>query len=216
MDDPVWPEPVVAIDDFCEPVQHDALVRQPLSALSALGFVAAAAWLWPRVRRRPVLGWLVGACGLLAVGTAAQHASGTREGALLDHLGMQAGVLSLLASSLSVTRGLSARVVAPVVLVVAGGAAVATVVWFEERRWVLVITSVAAGLAELPWWARQRRWPDRWLLGGWALFGGGLVLWWIDQQRWGCDPEVPLLHPGWHLATAGALVAWARSYEERA
>jgi len=169
-----------------------------------------------RRHQQPALHLLTLAALAMAVGTAAQHASGTHAGLILDHLGMEAANVAML------LMGLRRWGRWPWPWLLVGGGALwvglggLTVAAEPARRLVFAAGMVPAAALEVALWRREgRRTGYRWLGVGWAVFLTALGAWWVDQQPFGCDPDSPWqLHPLWHAGSAAAVVAWARYFTQ--
>ncbi|MEZ4318296.1 MAG: ceramidase domain-containing protein [Myxococcota bacterium] len=212
-----WPPEVVGIRDFCEAVDPCALVMQPVSTASALAFVPVGAFVvWLAVvRRQPALGLVAGAMLAMAVGTVAQHATGTWAGMVVDHLGMELTNVVLLLLGLRRWRGFAWRP-----LVVVGLVAVASLVALTElepalRRGMVVAMMVPSAMVEARLWLRDGATTTyRWLGAGWACFAVGSLCWRLDQGPL-CAPSSSVqLHAVWHVASAAAMACWAVFYAQ--
>lgn len=207
----------MGIDDFCEAIDPCAIVLQPVAAASALAFlpVAIAIARLAASRRQPALHLLTGTALAMAVGTVAQHASGTWTGMMLDHAGMEANNVVMVLVGLRRWAGWRWRD-----LLVGGAVAyvsvlVATGVFDEIRRTLMVAGMVPCALLELRLWFRegsQTRYG--WFAAGWAAFIAAIVAWELDRTAL-CAPDSLLqAHALWHVLAAVGLGFWALYYAQ--
>lgn len=210
--------PVIGIDDFCEAIDRCGWVLQPWGAGSALAFVPVALWITAYARRvgQPSLHLLAGSAWAMAIGTVAQHTTGSWSGMLLDHAGMQASNVAMALVGLRrLTRTSWDRLLA-------GGAAVwiglvaLTAIVGDARRDVVLAGMVPCALLELTLYVRHRTSTRlRWLVAGWLAFGAAIVAWELDRSPAWCDPHGPVqLHALWHVLCAVALGVWAVYYRQ--
>lgn len=80
------------IDGYCERTDL-ALWSEPLNAVTNLAFIAAAIWLWPRVRRMPGGQTLCAILFVIGIGSGLFHTLATRWAAMADVLPILAFIL---------------------------------------------------------------------------------------------------------------------------
>lgn len=210
-----WSTPV-GITDFCEQVRSCAWVLQPASTASALAFVPGAiviGWLGRR-HDQPALHLLVLASVAMAVGTVAQHATGTWSAMLLDHAGMESANVAM--ALVGLRRWFQTRWSTLLVGGALGWTATlgATMAFPEIRRALVISGMVACAFIELRLWFRDgARTSYRWWALGWLAFLGAVVAWRLDQQDTWCSPRSWFqLHAGWHVLSAVGVASWAAYY----
>lgn len=84
-----------AVDAYCERTAP-GLWAEPLNAVTNLGFILAALWLWPRVRGMPGGQGLTGLLFVIGLGSTLNHTFATRWAALADVIPIAAFVLAYL------------------------------------------------------------------------------------------------------------------------
>ncbi len=210
-----WADPV-GIPDFCEQIRTCSWVLQPMSTASALTFVpAGAAIVWlAKTHRQPALHLLTFASVAMALGTVAQHATGTWTAMLLDHAGMESANIAMVLVGLR--RWFDVRW--PTLLV--GGAlgwvasVAATAAFPDIRRALVVGGMVPCALIELRLWFRDGGDTTyRWWAMGWVVFLTAVLAWELDQRAAGCAPTSWFqLHAVWHVLSAVGIAIWAAYY----
>ncbi len=174
-------------------------IRQPWNAWSSLALAAAGIWVLGSNRSMPER--LVGGAAI-GSGIAAflKHAVLTSWSAPLDGIGIAALTGALASAAWSDRVKLPVSV--PVVAAATGGAALA-------GTGVLSVIGVAfGGLAAAGILRRCRGGSIRLLAVAAVLLAAGGVLWLLGRSDgpW-CFPDGPIVHAGWHLLAAAALIA---------
>ena len=208
----------LGIDSFCEQVRTCAWVLQPANAASAVAFlIVTVAFLWQAHKSGMRILLALAACsGLLALGTAAQHITGTRWGMLLDYTGMQSMNVLMACVGLRRWQGGSWRTLAAIGVLIWVVLILLTAMFDSVRRTVMVAGMVPCAALELRLWFRDgTRTNYRWFFIGWLLFVVAVVAWIVDSKGWVCAPQSVLqLHALWHVSTAAALLAWGAYYRQ--
>ncbi len=210
-----WDDPI-GIPDFCEHVRTCAWILQPSSTASALAFLPAGGVIVTLARRhhQPALHLLTFASIAMAVGTIAQHATGTWAAMLLDHTGMESANIAM------VLVGLRRCFVLRWSTLLLGGLlawlvmVAATAALPDIRRALVMGGMVPCALIELRLWFRDGDQTSyRWWAVGWVAFLSAVVAWELDQRSAWCAPTSWFqLHAVWHVLSAAGLAVWAAYY----
>jgi hypothetical protein len=210
-----WDDPV-GIPDFCERIRACAWVLQPASTASALAFLPAGAVIVALAgrHRQPALHLLTFASVAMAIGTVAQHATGTWAAMLLDHAGMESANVAMVLVGLR--RWFGPRWSSLLIGGLLGWLAVLalTAALPDVRRALMIGGMVPCALIELRLWFRDGAATSyRWWAAGWVVFLAAVAAWGIDQQPWGCSPTSPFqLHAAWHVLSAVGIAVWSAYY----
>jgi hypothetical protein len=164
--------------------------------------------------RQPALHLLTFASAVMALGTVAQHATGTGSAMLLDHAGMESANVAMGLIGLRRWFGLrwSTLLVGGLLawLAIVG----ATAALPGIRRSLVVVGMVPCALIELRLWFRDG--PETaygWWAAGWAVFLAAVVAWELDQWEAWCAPASWFqLHALWHVLSALAIAIWSAYY----
>lgn len=210
-----WDDPV-GIPDFCEQVRTCAWILQPVSAASALTFLPAGAVIVALAarHRQPALHLLTFASVAMAIGTIAQHATGTWTAMLLDHAGMESANVAMVLVGLRRWFGVrwSSLLAAGVATWLA--TLVATAAFPEVRRALVIGGMVPCALIELRLWFRDGSQTSyRWWAAGWVVFLSAVLAWELDQKAAFCKPASWMqLHAVWHVLSAVGIAVWSAYY----
>jgi hypothetical protein len=194
---------------YCEPIQLDRWVAQPLATYSNLGFMAVGLWvLGATVKRRSVpAGWLYGGV-LITTGLFSffYHASLTRVGDFLDLMGMYLFTSFLMLFNINRVRPMTAIQFGLGYAVI--NVALAVGLWlaysFQQIYFVILIGGLL--VAEVAAWRTDAGGDRRWLAAALGVFVLGAVVWVLDSNGGlPCNPTALYSwHAVWHLSAAGA------------
>jgi hypothetical protein len=199
----------------CERLR-DGLVAQPVNTASALAYLLAAAWIARQVAgreagpRREALafGLAVAAAG---VGSVDFHGPGSPAARFMHDAGLAAAVSFVAVHDLARLAG-ARRLAVPAWAATAGAGGL--LLGLLPRAGGAVAGAlgllVAAGEVAV---ARRRPRGSGVYRAGVAALAAGAACWWLGRTGGPlCDPDSPLQgHAAWHLLTAFALAAWART-----
>lgn len=189
----------------CETVGVDG-IRQPVNALSSLGFLVAGTLVLVQTTRSHLR--LFGAA-LLTAGIASfvSHAAVRDWSHTLDSLGVKAVVLFLVIYPLTRTRMVIAPYTAGLLLIWA-----AELSWPATARPLLILLTTAAIVINLSSPASRASRSIR--LGMVGLVAAALA-WWLGRSAsFLCEPDsLWQPHALWHLLAAGALAAIYQHYQ---
>ncbi len=189
----------------CETVGLDG-IRQPVNALSSLGFFVAGALVLVQATRSHLR---VFGAALLTAGIASfvGHAAVRDWSHTFDSLGVKAVVLFLVIYPLTRTRNVIAPYAAGLLLIWA-----AELAWPSTARPLLILLTTAAIVINLSSPASR---ASRSMRLGMVGLVAAAVAWWLGRSAsFLCEPDSLLQpHALWHLLGAGALAAIYQHYQ---
>ncbi len=203
---------------YCEPFRAGYFVRQPLTALSNLGYVLAGALILASAARENLPGrgedfrrWFAAAAFITGWASYLSHASLTRAGEWLDLMGVYQLLLLLLVYSLQRLTGRTFRT-----LYLAALALLALQMIYAPGWQQIVIAVLLAGWVLIEFRlrrARRLRGQMRYALLALVLFAAGAGIWAANGRAPACPPGAFPWHVAWHLLSAAAFALLFRYYQ---
>ena len=196
---------------YCEPFRAGFFVRQPITALSNLGYVLVGALILAAApsRQKNALQnerlfprWFAAALFITGWASFLSHASLTRLGEWLDLMGVYQLLLVLLVYSLHRLTGRNFLVFYGVALFVFGAQMVIAPQWQQVIIAGILSAWVAAEVS-----VRKLRRPqgkNRFTLLAVIFFAAGAGIWMFNGRAPQCPPGAFPWHLAWHLLSAAA------------
>lgn len=202
---------------YCEPMQLDRWVAQPLATYSNLGFVAVGVLvlvltLWrpsapPRWFSQPTYGLLYGSA-LICTGLFSffYHASLTRVGDFLDLMGMYLFTSFLMLFNINRVRPMTPMNFGLVYGTINAALAIGLRVAYSFQQIYFVILIGGLLIAEVLAGRGEAAADRRWLAVALGVFVLGAIVWVLDSNGGlPCNPDALYSwHAVWHLSAAGA------------
>lgn len=204
---------------YCEPIRAGYFVRQPLTALSNLGYVLAGALILASdparenpLGRGPVYRrWFAAAAVTTGWASYLSHASLTRAGEWLDLMGIYQLLLVLLVYSLQRLAGRTFRAIYIVALLL-----LALQMIYAPRWQQAVIAALIGGWMLVEFLLRRVRYTrgqNHYALLALVLFAAGASIWAANGRAPICPPGSFPWHVAWHMLSAAAFGLLYRYYQ---
>lgn len=203
---------------YCEPFRSGSFVRQPLTALSNLGYVLVGALILlstpaagNRLRSQGMFQvWFAVAALITGWASYLSHASLTRAGEWLDLMGVYQLLLLLLVYSLQRLTGNTLTVAYGAALLLLAGQMIA-----RPGLQQIVIAALLAGWIVVEFvlrWKRKSRGRNRLAVLALIFFAVGAGIWAANGRAPVCPPGAFPWHIAWHLLSAAAFGLLYRYY----
>lgn len=204
---------------YCEPFRTGFFVKQPVTALSNLGYVLVGALI---LASAPATANLLGrgatyrrwfAAAAVAAGLASylSHASLTRAGEWLDLMGVYQLLLLLLVYSLQRLTGRTFLTAYAAALLILALQMIYAPAWQQAVIAALLAAWVVVEFALRRVWRPRGR--NRYALLALVLFAAGAGIWAANGQSPVCPPGAFPWHVAWHLLSAAAFGLLYRYYQ---